>query len=148
MGQALVAFQQDHGAPDCHAFESYARAMLGKAAAGQTRLDSSLRASATAAVELPETCSEQPWTEDLELNVQHLKIIVLLHTHGADVNTQMEPHQATPLSFAAGRGNAAVVDMLCRLGADTELLWWVAPASRPEHGLVYAEPCFLCAMLL
>jgi hypothetical protein len=68
---------------------------------------------------------KRPWNEGLERSVQHLRIMELLHRHGADVNAQALPHLTTPLMMAAHSGNAAVVDLLCRIGADTELIRYV-----------------------
>lgn len=80
-------------------------------------------------LELPVISEDLPWTQDLELSVQHLKIVALLHAHGADINFHIRPHMLTPLMSAAAVGNAAVVDMLCRLGADTEI-WCVTDAEH------------------
>jgi hypothetical protein len=92
--------------------------MLDLASTGEARLYSSPTADEPTT---PQPHSMLPWTDDLELCVQHLRVIALLYVHGADTNAQTQPHLETPLMLAAGLKNAAVVDMLCRMGANTEL---------------------------
>jgi hypothetical protein len=118
MGRACTTRPQDSRVP-CFVMESYARATLELAASGEVHVNSDMTPSMQAAVESSAAGAELTWTEDLELNVQHLQIVAALRAHGADVNARTT-HLETPLVYAAARGNAAMVDMLCRLGADIE----------------------------
>lgn len=98
------------------------------AATGRAHLSSNHAAStatgaaAAEAPDLPEDGHELPWNPDLESSVQHLRIFQLLHDHGADSNAATTAHKETPLMFAAYLANAAAVDLLCRMGADTEAM--------------------------
>lgn len=57
--------------------------------------------------------------------VQHLTTVLELLNAGADPRAETVPHLDTPLTLAAAVENAAVVDMLCRKGADIEHRRWV-----------------------
>lgn len=121
MGQALSMHPSGSGAPSARALEAQADTLLGtQDVIGKV----SPEASSAARLE-GQPARKQPWNDELERSVQHLRIVELLHAHGADVNAQALPQLTTPLIMAAYSGNAAVVDMMCRIGADTELARYV-----------------------
>jgi ankyrin repeat protein len=66
------------------------------------------------------------WDSELEDAAEQLQIVWTLCDNGADVNAVTELDGNTPLMVAAAAGNAALADILCRLGADTEMRRWVA----------------------
>jgi hypothetical protein len=132
IGQALFARPQGLDLPDSSFLAANARSMLSAAAEGRTILSPSTedhskeiaesfikRVSTLVDPASPKSLHELAWTEDLELNVQHLMITMVLHSHGADVSAGQK--YGCPLMTAARHGNAAVVDILCRLGANIEM---------------------------
>lgn len=132
MGQALFARTQGLDLPDCSFLAANARSMLSAAAAGGTPLSPSTedhskeiaesyirRVSTLVDPASPKSAYELPWNEDLELSVQHLMIVMLLHSHGADVSAGKK--YGCPFMTAARHGNVAVVDILCRLEANIEM---------------------------
>jgi ankyrin repeat protein len=60
------------------------------------------------------------WNDKLEAGVQQLEIVMALDDAGADIDAVTLPDCNSPLMIAAAAGNAALADLLCRLGADTE----------------------------
>lgn len=60
------------------------------------------------------------WDTEHDASAQQLTIALQLVEDGADVDAETSALD-TPLTLAASVGNAAVVDLLCRLGANTEL---------------------------
>jgi hypothetical protein len=69
--------------------------------------------------------SKQPWNADLEADVQHLEIVIELLNSGAHIDAATLATFETPLTLAVAMDNAAVVHMLCIMGADTELKRYV-----------------------
>jgi hypothetical protein len=132
MGQVLFARPKGLDFPDCSFLAANARTMLDAAAAGRAVLSPSTehhskeiaesfirRVSTLVDPTSPTARYELPWNEDLELSVQHLMITMLLHAYGANVSAGQK--YGCPLMTAARHGNPAMVDILCRPGANVEM---------------------------
>jgi hypothetical protein len=85
----------------------------------------------------------EPLDTESNAAVQHLTTVLELLKAGANPRAETVPHLDTPLMLAAAVENAAVVDMLCRKGADTEHRRWVPRAfgllCRGQHSLLCGE---------
>jgi hypothetical protein len=111
----------------------FAQAMLSAAANGNRQAQGLLCRDLSSAVLDAAVRSVLPGGEvpsvkwlTIEYDVQHLGIVLQLVCHGANVNAHTTSQLDTPLTLAAEVNNAAVVDMLCRMGADIEHMRYAA----------------------
>lgn len=145
MGEVLcnpTSIPSSGGINSFHLMETQADLLRRMAADGESNPMSGLLKTEIEGQPFP----KRGWNEDLGNSARHLQIVGLLYKHGADLNAQALPQRTTPLMMAAYSGNAAVVDLLCRMGADTELaryVLWYASTAGGFAGCVYSSVCWL-----